>query len=139
MNLSESLARGFAPLSLPQLTQPVVLDRAVARLRRRFPDTVEDPPEQERERLVQELRRRLRSGDWKEARLSEVVRAARALFDREWRDRSDLADVRAYMPRNAGRRRRAALCDLFSIFSSRHGRPAPRTRANSLRLSRGPA
>jgi EH_Signature domain len=80
----------------PSLPAPAKLAAAAHRILSRWPDVVADPPERDRERLVAEMLRRLKTGDWKGARMSFVTSAARALFDPERRSRPDLEDVRNF-------------------------------------------
>jgi hypothetical protein len=80
----------------PSLPAPTRLAAAAHRVLSRWPDVVADPPERDRERLVAEMFRRLKSGDWKGARMSFVTSAARAVFDPERRSRADLERLRSF-------------------------------------------
>jgi len=62
----------------------------------RWPDAVRNPPEKDRERLVQEVKTRLETASWIGAKMYLVTSAARALFDEDRRDRPDLAELRKF-------------------------------------------
>lgn len=95
MKLSALINRpvGFnAPALVASKRLQAVSDRIIAR----WPDVVKEPPEKDRDKLVAEMKRRLEEKDWRDLPTSFVTRAARALFDRERRDRSDLSDLRTF-------------------------------------------
>lgn len=95
MSLSEVLQRhqAYQPRSLSGLAP---LAAAAERVLARWPDAVKEPEENDRERIVQEMLRRLKQNDWSELRTSFVASAAVALFDGERRERPDLGQLRQF-------------------------------------------
>lgn len=95
MSLSRFLAKpsGFHPVALAAFNQ---LSTTTERILNRWPDVVANPPERDRERLVQEMLRRLLSNDWTDTKMSLVTSAAVALYDTERRNRDDLAVLRQF-------------------------------------------
>ena len=80
-SLSARLRKGspIAWRSMPE--EPVALQRAAASLARCWPDVEVEPVETDPHRLVRELARRYRSGDWSDFCWADMARAARALID----------------------------------------------------------
>ncbi|MCX5513010.1 hypothetical protein C3941_01995 [Kaistia algarum] len=95
MSLSEVLRR-HAPYQPRPLSGLAPLAAAAERVLARWPDAVKEPPEKDRERLVQEMLRRLEQEDWRDVHTSFVTTAAVALFDNERRERPDLAKLRQF-------------------------------------------
>ena len=95
MNLSTQLARTptYEPPAVPALN---LVTSSVGRILNRWPDVVANPPESDRERLVQQMRDRVSLDDWQDARMSFVTAAARALFDANRRERDDLRSLRLF-------------------------------------------
>ncbi len=95
MTLSSKLAQrgGWEPPALPALN---ILSAAVQRIHNRWPDVVPEPPEKDREAIVQKMKARLAADHWDGALMSFVLMAARALFDEQRRQRSDLAQLRNF-------------------------------------------
>ncbi|MHC2371313.1 hypothetical protein ACVIQT_005961 [Bradyrhizobium diazoefficiens] len=101
----------------PSLPAPARLTAAAHRILSRWPDVVVDPPERDRERMVTEMLRRLKSGDWKDTRMSFVASAARALFDPERRTRPDLEELqRFYCEEIEANDSRTFLAAMMSIY-----------------------
>jgi hypothetical protein len=94
----------------------------------RWPDVVATPPERDRERLVQEMRRRLATNNWDDTPMSLVTSAARALFDGERRARPDLADLRQfYYDEIRASTRRSFLDAMLSVYLSSYQPDAAHT------------
>jgi hypothetical protein len=95
MRLSERL---FSPSSLPApaMSSLTSLASSAGRVLARWPDVFPEPAMRDRERLVQEVSRRWAEDRWDGARMSLVTSAARALFDLDRRDRSDLVGLREF-------------------------------------------
>lgn len=95
MSLSARLtqARPPEPPGLPALKP---LAAAAERVLQRWPDVVPNPPERDREGLVQRMKAHLDQDRWAGVRMSLVSAAARAAFDEVRRQRSDLAGLRAF-------------------------------------------
>ena len=116
MSLSRFLAKpaSFQPTALAALNK---LASTTDRILARWPDVVVEPPERDRERLVQEMQRRLDTSDWTDTRMSLVTTAAVALFDQDRRERSDLAALRNfYCEEIASSDRRTFLNTMVAVF-----------------------
>ncbi len=102
--------------ALPALNRMIsTTDRILSR----WPDFVGNPPENDREKLVQEIRSRFESNNWKGAKMYLVTSAARALFDEVRRDRRDLAELRRfYYDEIAASTRSGFLNAMFSVYLS---------------------
>jgi hypothetical protein len=83
----------LTPPALPSLNP---LDSAVSKIHSRWPDVVPAMPERDRERLAQLIQQRVAGGQWEGTPLSLVTRAARVVFEAEFRERDDLARVRQF-------------------------------------------
>lgn len=96
MNLMEALAtaRQLSPPSVPELRY---VQAAAERVLKRWPDVGLNPMMKDREALAQKLRRRIDQSDWVDARLSFVVTASSAVFDKERRERTDFAKTRQFI------------------------------------------
>jgi hypothetical protein len=108
----------------------VQLRAAVGRVLARWPDIVADPPENDREKLVQEMLRRLDEDDWSDLPTAFVTKAARALFDPVRRSRSDLARLRQfYVDELRVSTRKSFLGGMASVYIGSFEPGAPHTRA----------
>ncbi|MHA6692770.1 EH signature domain-containing protein [Devosia sp. A449] len=129
MSLSRFLSKPatFHPVAIAAFNQ---VASAADRILNRWPDVVTEPPERDRERLVQEVLRRLQSGDWSDTRMSLVTTAAVALFDVDRRDRSDLTPLRQfYCDEIQSSDRRTFLNTMVAVFVGSYVPGAPHTRA----------
>ncbi|CEJ15913.1 hypothetical protein BN1110_06263 [bacterium YEK0313] len=123
---------GFNP---PALAEPAQLRAAVGRVLARWPDIVADPPENDREKLVREMLRRLDDDDWSDLPTAFVTKAARALFDPVRRGRSDLARLRQfYVDELRVSTRKSFLGGMASVYIGSYEPGAPHTRALALTL-----
>jgi hypothetical protein len=105
---------GFNAPALPDLK---ILEARKERILSRWPDVVATPPEKDRERLVQEMRRRLEDEQWDETPMSLVTSAARALFDLQRRERPDLAGLRQFYYDEIGASTRRSFLDaMLSVY-----------------------
>jgi len=95
MSLSERIALPPPPFA-PAIPTLIRLQAAVQRILSRWPDIAPVPTESDQERLVREMRRRVRDDNWEGATWSFVIAAGWATFDVFWRDRSDLARLREF-------------------------------------------
>ncbi|MDP2779029.1 hypothetical protein [Devosia sp.] len=95
MSLTRFLAKpaSFQPMALAAINR---LASTTDRILARWPDVVVEPPERDRERLVQEMLMLLETGDWSDTRMSLVTTAAVALFDQDRRERTDLSALRKF-------------------------------------------
>jgi len=135
MKLSDRMRKRveFRPVALGAVNH---LASAAERILNRWPDVVADPPERDRERIVQEVLRRLDAGDWAGARISQVTAAAVALYDETRRARSDLDRLRDfYCEEILSSDRTTFLNAMFAVFIGSYVPNAPHTRqlASSLR------
>jgi hypothetical protein len=123
----------FNSPALPALN--ALVSRA-ERILNRWPDVVANPPEKDREALVQVMKARLEADDWTNARLSFVTSAARALFeDPERCERTELTALREfYFNEIRASTSQGFLGALFSIYMSSfvEGAAHPRELANAL-------
>ena len=95
MKASEFFTRPLA-LNVRALPSLDALERAVRRIAERWPDAVNIPLEQDREKLALEMKRRVSEWDWAGLKTAQITSAAVAVFDRERRDRDDLKEVREF-------------------------------------------
>lgn len=93
--LSTLLSEGAGATKRPRNTDLTPLRAAVARIEARWPDQGTPEP-QDPEALVQDMRHRLAHDAWDGCSVSHVCAAARALFDQERRNRSDLDALRRF-------------------------------------------
>jgi len=104
----------FDNLVLPSLN---ILRSKADRIMMRWPDIVANPPEKDREKLVQLVRTKLEQDDWHDTRLSLVTSAGKALFDEDRRHRDDLKDLRNfYYDETRASTRSGFLGGMFSIY-----------------------
>lgn len=94
MSLSSILRKPIA-FELPSLPSLELLEREKNSILNRWPDVVAEPAENDRERLVQQMLRRL-DGKWDDTPLSLVTSTACAVFDVERRERADLSRLRDF-------------------------------------------
>lgn len=139
MTLLKSIgrAREFVSPALPALNP--LLSR-VERILTRWPDVVANPPEKDRERLVQMVKERYESDNWEHTKLSLVTSAARALFDPDRRMREDLAELRTFYYRETEASTRPGfLAAMFSIYMETFDAQSDHTRqlADALKVSAG--
>lgn len=117
-------------LAPPALTSLNRLESASQRILNRWPDPIGVVPERDREALVQLIRGRLEADRWERAKLSTVTRAGRVLFDSDFRERADLARVRAfYITETRSSTRPAFLSAMMAIYIMSYIPRAPHTRS----------
>ena len=135
MKLSGRLFKQASP-DVPAITSLNALISAAARVRNRWPDVLPDAPEDDRERLVQKVRRRLEDDHWEGTRMSLVISAARALFDPDRRSRPDLAQLREfYLSEIHASTRQAFLGAMLAVYIDSFVPGAEHTRALAAALN----
>lgn len=128
MSLSDKMSglAHFEMTALPALNQLV---SATDRIFSRWPDTVKNPPESDREKLVRQMQTCCEKDDWAGVKMYLVTSAARALFDEERRNRSDLAELRQfYFEECKVSTRPSFLNAMFSVYFSTYVPGADHTR-----------
>lgn len=128
MSLEQKLSRPLrlATAALPALNRLV---STTSRIIERWPDGAGDPPEKDREKLVQEMRARVETGNWEGTKLFLVTSAARALFDMERRSRPDLEPLRNfYFDEIKASTRPGFLNAMFSVYMTSYEPGAAHTR-----------
>lgn len=136
MKLTELLAKApsFAPPSAPSLNS---LLSAANRILSKWPDIVADPPERDREKLVQAVNARFKSGDWRDTKMSLVTSTARALFDLERRSRPDLSELRDfYYSEVAASKSQTFLGAMLSVYLGSYEPSSAHTKALAKSLGR---
>lgn len=134
MSLSARLSN-IAPPGMPALPTLSLITATCGRIHARWPDVVAEPAVKDREVLVQEMCRRVEQNAWRDAKLSRVTSAARALFDTERRNREDLASLREfYFSEIKASTRKAFLSAMFSVFLASYEPGAAHTTSLSLAL-----
>lgn len=129
MSLNDRLARA-RPIDLPALPNPKSLAAAAGRVLHRWPDAAPDPPERDREQLVQRMLAHLAQDRWDGVPMSLVTAAARAVFDGERRRRSDLEGLRSfYLAEVRASHRTTFLGAMISVYLESFEPDAPHTRA----------
>lgn len=104
----------FDNLALPSLN---ILRSKAERIMMRWPDVIANPPEKDREKLVQLVRTKLKQDDWHDTKLSLVTSAGKALFDEDRRNRDDLKGLRNfYYDEIRASTRSGFLGGMFSIY-----------------------
>jgi len=129
MNLSSIVGKvvTFDAPGLPDITQ---LEAKKDRILSRWPDVVVTPPEKDRERLVQEMLRRLTDNKWDDTPLALVTSAARALFDLKRRERHNLEELRNFYYKEIEvSTRRSFLDAMLSVYLQTYEPRAPHTRS----------
>ncbi|WP_036281761.1 EH signature domain-containing protein [Methylocystis sp. ATCC 49242] len=125
-SILEKLVRFNAP-TLPDLKSIETRKNAILN---RWPDVVAMPNEEDRERLVQEMLRRLEANAWDDTWMSFVTSAARALFDEQRRERLDLAKLRQfYYDEIDASTRRSFLVSMLSVYLGSYQPGATHTRS----------
>jgi len=112
----EMLSRGqsFRIRALPSLQQ---VRRSVSNILSRWPDAVRTPEDRDRERLANEMLRRVSEWDWTNITTQRVNSAAVAVFDEERRSRQDLSPVREfYLTEIAAREPGAFLDGMVGVY-----------------------
>jgi hypothetical protein len=116
MKLSEVIQRG-TPYAPPAKTSLKKLDSAANRILARWPDVVGVVEDRDREALVQSIKVKVETDHWDETKLSTVMRAARVVFDPDYRARADLADLRSFYVREVKASTRATfLSGMLSVY-----------------------
>ncbi|MEZ5807909.1 MAG: EH signature domain-containing protein [Zhengella sp.] len=95
MKASESIQKRQA-LNIRALPSLEDIRRRIDRVIQRWPDAVRVPEERDRERLAQEMLKRVYDWDWSDVKSSRITSAAIAVFDGERCDRPDLEKVRDF-------------------------------------------
>lgn len=129
MSLRSQLSKAFAqaPPALPGLKP---LAAAAERVLQRWPDVMPNPPERDREQLVQRLKAHVAQNRWDGVTMSFVSAAARATFDEVRRSRPDLADLRRFFIDEIRASDRATfLGAMVSVYLDSFVPDAPHTRA----------
>lgn len=104
----------FTNIALPSLN---LLNSRTERIMMRWPDIVANPPEKDREKLVQQIREKLERDDWNDTKLSLVTSAGKALFDEDRCNRDDLKDLRNFYYNEIRASTRPGFIDgMFSIY-----------------------
>lgn len=80
----------------PALVAFNAIESSVARVVNRWPDIVPTVLDRDREAIVARIAARIRDDAWSDCTLTTVTRAARVVFDPDFRTRPDLADVRGF-------------------------------------------
>ncbi|MCA1335466.1 hypothetical protein LC066_06970 [Pseudooceanicola marinus] len=122
------LSRGqsFRIRSLPPLEQ---VRRSVNGILNRWPDAFRAPEDRDRERLAQEMLRRVSEWDWTDITTQRVTSAAVAVFDQERRSRPDLLPVRKfYLSEIATREPGAFLDGMVGVYIDSFAPGADHTR-----------
>ncbi len=83
-------ARHLSPLILPDLSR---LSSAKIRVFQRWPDVVPDAPEKDHEIIIKQMLNILQVNDWRDVKLSFVIRALKVAFNTKFRTRSDVAEI----------------------------------------------
>ena len=102
MNASERLRAGRLVLGASAPPSFIALDRAVARVRAKWPDVVVIPDIASRDALAGEMLRRVTEWDWTSVPTQRVTAAAFAAFDEDRRDRAVLQPLRDFYLREIG-------------------------------------
>jgi hypothetical protein len=134
MKLSEIIHRDitYAP---PAKTSLKKLEATTSRILARWPDVIGIIEDRDREALVQFIRAKLETDQWEGTKLSTVTRAARVVFDPDFRNRADLSGVRDfYIHEVAASNRATFLSGMLSVYFGSFQPNAPHTIALSKAL-----
>lgn len=132
-SLSQSIAEPLTTSALPALDR---LASMCGRVVARWPDVV-TAPQADRQAIVGEMLRRLQSEDWDGATLASVIRAARVVFDTEFRTRWGLRRLRNFYIGETGESTRPAfLGAMMSIYLGSYEPGASHTRDLAAALNR---
>lgn len=135
MSLDATLAR-LRPTEPPALPNLKTLATAAERVLHRWPDAAPDPPERDREQLVQRMEAHRVDDRWDEVRMSLVTAAGRATFDATRRGRPDLAELRDfYVAEIRASHRTTFLGAMVSVYLESFVPDAPHTLALAEALS----
>jgi hypothetical protein len=135
MKMSERLLKR-ASLDVPAVASLNALISAAGKVRTRWPDFIEDPPEKDRDRLVRNVRERFEMDNWAGAQMSLVTSAARALFDPERRGRPELAQLREFYLREVhASTSQAFLGAMLAVYIDSFAPEAEHTRALAAALN----
>ncbi|WP_372096918.1 EH signature domain-containing protein [Tistrella mobilis] len=105
--------------SIPRLHEPRALSRSIDAILKRWPGIVPVPAENDRDRLVAEMLRRLHENDWTGVPLGRVTCAAHAAFDEDRRNRPHLAPLRSfYVDETRASTRPVFLAAMLSVYMS---------------------
>lgn len=83
-------SRHLSPLILPDLNR---LSSAKKRVFVRWPDVVPDAPEKDHEIIISQMLDLLRTNDWRDIKLSFVLRAFKVAFNPKFRIRPDVLEI----------------------------------------------
>ncbi|GMG84561.1 EH signature domain-containing protein [Paralimibaculum aggregatum] len=123
----------LAPPALPALNH---LDRSVRAVLQRWPDALPEVSERNREAIVMAFRERFETGTWENTRLSFVTRAARVLFEPDFRDRPEFGSLRRFCIDEVRASTRAGFLNpMFSIYLASYLPGAAHTRALATALA----
>ena len=135
MSLAAKLSK-LVSFETPAIPSLMTLASRKERILDRWPEIVTSPPEKDRERLVQEVRRRLAADRWNGTPMSLVTTAGLALFDVERRARPDLAVLREfYCQETRASTRRSFLDAMLSVYIGSYQPGAPHTKDLASALS----
>lgn len=135
MSLDETLGRLRAP-ETPILPNFKTLATAAERVLHRWPDVAPDPPERDREQLVQRMEAHRAEYRWDGVQMSLVTAAARAAFDAARRGRPDLAELRGfYIAEILASHRTTFLGAMVSVYVESFVPDEPHTRTLAAALS----
>lgn len=95
MSFSETFRR-LQPFHPSPFSSLAPIAAATERVLARWPDAVKEPQDNDRERIVAEMKRRLEESDWRDLQTSFVTSAAVALFDEQRRARENLGPLREF-------------------------------------------
>lgn len=136
MRASDKLQQRGAALGggvLPALTH---LERAVRRVRERWPGVTPEPPEKERDALVLEMLGRVERSDWSGVSAHRVTAGAVAAFDDTRRRLEAFAPLRAFYVREIkGTEQQCILDDLLWVYIESFEPGAEHTRRLATELS----
>ena len=105
-----------APIQHSALPSTKDLESACNRVLTRWPD-IEPAPQHGREAMALAMLRRVRDDAWQGARLAEVIRAGRVVFDSEYLERKEFDTVRDFYSREAqASTNKAFLSAVMSIY-----------------------
>ncbi|MDF2372381.1 MAG: EH signature domain-containing protein [Rhizobiaceae bacterium] len=128
MSLAEKINQGnrFEGPALPALNR---LISATDRIFSRWPEAVRNPPERDREKIIQEVRDRLEKNNWEGVKLFLVTSAARALFDEDRNEKPDLEKLRQfYFDEIVASTRQGFLNAMFSVYLTTYFSDAEHTK-----------
>ena len=83
-------SRHLSSLTMPDLNR---LSSAKKRVFARWPDVVPDAPEKDHEIIIKQMLDLLRTNDWRDVKLSFVLRAFKVAFNPKFRTRPDVTEI----------------------------------------------